>query len=130
MPVGILSGIEMCTAMIACCIATYRPLVERMSYVLPLASKRSSQENSGSSGRQRWGKISVQREIAIELGSSTNSGPFAGLDTEMQSQGNSSNIGVTMVPGEQSAISSQNSYGSPSQSWQAGVTTNGPRPAW
>ncbi|KUI54152.1 hypothetical protein VP1G_01616 [Cytospora mali] len=121
-PVAILSGVEMCTAIIASCFATYRPLVERFLLGISSTSKGTTQENSDASDRRGWGKISVQRDIAIELGPNPmNSAPFAGSDIETAPLKDSNNFSP------QSAIPSQHLYGSPSQIWQANVTIHGPR---
>lgn len=117
----------MCTAIIACCVATYRPLVERISFGFFLTSKGATQENSGATGHQGWGKISVQRDIAIELESSTNITPFAGPDTETARLKDANNFAVAIIPDPQSDVHSQHWYGSPSQNWHADVTTNGSR---
>ncbi|KUI69725.1 hypothetical protein VM1G_04787 [Cytospora mali] len=121
-PVAILSGVEMCTAIIASCFATYRPLVERVLLRISSTSKRTTQENTDASDRGGWGKISVQRDIAIELGPNPmNSAPFTGPDIETAPLKDSNNFGP------QSAIPLQHLYGSNPQLWQANVTIHGPR---
>ncbi|KAI1779058.1 hypothetical protein F4818DRAFT_238049 [Hypoxylon cercidicola] len=56
---GILSGLEMCTGIVACCTITYRPLIEK---VFGTAAKDASQPNSS---RQGWSKINVRHEISM-----------------------------------------------------------------
>ncbi|KAI1144247.1 hypothetical protein F5Y05DRAFT_364115 [Hypoxylon sp. FL0543] len=56
---GILSGLEMCTGIVACCAMTYRPLVEKL-----MGNVTRDTSTSGAS-RQGWSKINVQHEIEM-----------------------------------------------------------------
>lgn len=72
----------MCTAIVACCVATYRPLVERFFYGKVFSSSGAAKDQSDASGSRGWGKISVQREIDVEMEPSKAQAPFGGLDME------------------------------------------------
>ncbi|KAK4182973.1 hypothetical protein QBC35DRAFT_419821 [Podospora australis] len=76
---GILSGLELCTAIVACCTVTYRPLFER---IFGRGSKTKNSENGGTGSKVSmnrslsrsanhtrpgpgWQKISVQHDISM-----------------------------------------------------------------
>jgi hypothetical protein len=67
---GILSGLEICTGIVACCSITYRPLIEKL-FRSPSEPITGATGSSGSAQRG-WNKISVQRDFTIATDSRTN----------------------------------------------------------
>lgn len=61
--VGILSQLEMCTAIVAGCSITYRPLIERV-FRLGGTSKGTGVSATAKS-REGWSKINVQHDIVM-----------------------------------------------------------------
>ncbi|KAI1737807.1 hypothetical protein F4680DRAFT_460329 [Xylaria scruposa] len=64
---GILSGLEICTGIVACCAITYRPLIERLYSLLINSSQdeflSGPSTGCGSNNRQGWNKIHVQHDV-------------------------------------------------------------------
>lgn len=68
---GILSGLEVCTGIVACCTITYRPLVEKF-FRSPSSDAPASYGTGRSGGSQRgWNKIGVQMDSMPSKGSHT-----------------------------------------------------------
>jgi hypothetical protein len=59
---GILSGLEICTGIVACCTITYRPLVEKL-FTSPVTQGYSS--STSNNQRQGWTKIHVQNDVSV-----------------------------------------------------------------
>ncbi|KAI1370789.1 hypothetical protein F4677DRAFT_437502 [Hypoxylon crocopeplum] len=55
---GMLSGLEICTGVVACCTITYRPLVEKIFGSSEDASRATSDSH-------RWNKINVQHNVSV-----------------------------------------------------------------
>lgn len=62
--VGILSQLEMCTAIVAGCSITYRPLIERV-FRIGSTSKGTGGASASANSRQGWSKINVQHDIVM-----------------------------------------------------------------
>lgn len=65
---AMLSGLEMCTGIVACCTITYRPLIERVfgtGGTGKSGSKMSQDHPKGNHAKQGWSEISVQRDIRM-----------------------------------------------------------------
>ncbi|KAI1384251.1 uncharacterized protein F4822DRAFT_434190 [Hypoxylon trugodes] len=61
---GILSGLEICTGIVACCTITYRPLIEKF-FLSPSGEKSDVSQGS-------WNKISVNQEVTVMDNSQAN----------------------------------------------------------
>ncbi|KAK4031578.1 hypothetical protein C8A01DRAFT_51390 [Parachaetomium inaequale] len=72
---AMLSGLEMCTAIVACCTVTYRPLIERIfgtGGTGKSGSKASLSRDKGTHSKQGWSEISncgSSRLLRLVLGS-------------------------------------------------------------
>ncbi|OTA93718.1 hypothetical protein M434DRAFT_395395 [Hypoxylon sp. CO27-5] len=73
---GILSGLEMCTGIVACCAITYRPLVEK------LFGNPTGDTSTSSSNRRGWSKINIQRDIVMTSKSRKNIGNSGGNEND------------------------------------------------
>ncbi|KAH7323147.1 hypothetical protein B0I35DRAFT_349977 [Stachybotrys elegans] len=58
---GILSGLEMSTGIIACCMITFRPLLQRL--------RRGDSTTNSDISRRRWSKMTSRRDIELSSGS-------------------------------------------------------------
>ncbi|KAH9906894.1 hypothetical protein F4778DRAFT_723921 [Xylariomycetidae sp. FL2044] len=132
-PVGILSGVEMCTAIIACCFATYRPVVDRV-FLRNAAHSKGPSRPSGLRGtiftpnhasrRHGWDKVVVQHDIEIELESREDlSPPVATADISWVPLRNLNTHDVSALPDGKDIVATDHWYGSPSQNWRAHITT-------
>lgn len=92
--VGILSQLEMCTAIVAGCSITYRPLIEK---VFRTGNTSKGTTGASANSRQGWSKINVRHDIIM---SSVSPKPHSGreldeeelrTDWEMQTKGIDSN---------------------------------------
>ncbi|KAI2471799.1 hypothetical protein F4781DRAFT_420450 [Annulohypoxylon bovei var. microspora] len=66
---GVLSGLEVCTGIVACCSITYRPLVEKV-----MGSSVVELEGLNSEYSQGWSKISIRREVMVQNSSANSTG--------------------------------------------------------
>lgn len=64
---GILSQLEIFTALVACCVATWRPLVDRLFGTSAKLSKGQTADTGGISSRRRgWDKINIRHDVLLE----------------------------------------------------------------
>lgn len=58
---GVLSGLEVCVGIVACCAVTWRPLIEKL-----FGSSTKKESSTGSSNVSTgWKRIHVQRDVFI-----------------------------------------------------------------
>lgn len=114
----------MCTAIVACCVATYRPLVERLFYTKLFSSIGARHDHSEASGNHGWGKISVRREVDIEMGPRKAQPTIGGIAMKSAPLKSPHMIGGPTVSQERFVYPSQEWDGPNTHHWRTNVTTS------